>query len=152
MNAFDDEWHKETECRMVGGPCDGDVRPMKRGWSEYVVKNDHRAMGENLGDSIRQLMRKEAVGEIRSEEDLEEHFDEQRERDEQDGVKFPPGGHKYRRGENGPTFMYVGPVSVEEAHRWSMKNVIPHPSKYANKAMWERSYAKFIDGDDSEGE
>ena len=117
MNARDDEWHDETDCTLVGGPSDGNVLPMKRGWSEYIVTNNYLAMGANLGDSIQELNRKVAAGEIRSEGDVERHFDEQREIDEQDGVKLPHGGHKYCRGGDGATFNYIGRVSLEEAHR-----------------------------------
>lgn len=149
MNPRDDEWHDEADCKLVGGPCDGNLLPMKRGWSEYVITNNHLAMGENLGNSIQELNRKAAAGDIRSEDDIEKHLDEQRERDEQDGVKLPPGGHRYRRGEDGTTFNYVGPISLEEAHRWSRRNLIPPQRIYSDKAMWERQYGHAIDGDES---
>jgi len=152
MNARDDEWHDETDCTLVGGPSDGNVLPMKRGWSEYIVTNNYLAMGANLGDSIQELNRKVAAGEIRSEGDVERHFDEQREIDEQDGVKLPHGGHKYCRGGDGATFNYIGRVSLEEAHRWSRRKLIPPQRIYEDKAMWERQYGPLIDGDGSTNE
>ena len=148
MNARNDEWHNETNCKLIGGPWDGNVLPMKRGWSECVITNTHLATGENLENSLQELNRKAVAGEILSEGDIEKHFDEQRERDEQDGVKLPPRGHKYCRGEDGTTFHYVGPISLEESRRWSRRNLIPPQRNYDDKAMWERQYGHAIDGDD----
>ena len=125
---------------------------MKHGWSDFVILNQHLAMGENLGDSMRELKRKVAEGEIRCEKDIEQHFDAQRERDKREGVNLSPGGHRYRREEDGTTFIYVGPVSLEDARDWSNKNVIPHQRIFTDKAMWERSFGKYIDGNDSEAE
>ena len=152
MNARDDEWHEERDCKMVGGPCDGDVRAMKRGWSDYVLMNQHLEMGANLGRSLHELRRKAAAGEILSEEDVNEHFDDQRKKDEEDGTKLPLGGHLYRRGEDRTTFHYVGPISPKEARNWSGRNVIPPPCIYEDRAMWERQFGDIIDKDQSANE
>jgi hypothetical protein len=114
----DDMKQVEDECRLVGGPFDGETVSLPRRQSEYVLPVEAASLFAELGEILGDL--NQLADNLEGLPSDGEILDESESDPDEGGEEYAqpaPGGVLYRRGDDGFTLHFVGHISVEELER-----------------------------------